>query len=305
VPWPIRFRSLAVRALIIALVSLIVLVAGGTAALVVIKLKQTPTDPPTSKPAAKPSTPAKPTEAKASDLMPPADPERPAKAEDLPPRPELSKKATAKALDKNERLFLETGENGEKRILFVAEVCLRRGVMLEVLCCKKNTKEHESILNVDLDARFIHAALLAAGAKVGKPVQFVDPKTLEAEYKPASGQRVRVEVCYQKGGQVVTERAQEWILDQNTKKPMAHDWVFAGSRFVKDPDRPNEPEYYCANNGEVIAISNFVDSMLDLPVEVGREASDLYFKAVEKKVPPLGSKVWVILTPMGEKEAKK
>lgn len=292
------------RALIIALVSLIVLVAGGTAALVVIKLKQTPTDPPTvPKSSAKPAD-ARSTEAKPADT-PLADPERPAKAEELPPRPELSKKSTVKALDKNDRLFIETGENGEKRILFVAEVCLRRGVMLEVLCCKKNTKEHESILNVDLDARFIHAALLATGAKVGKPVQFVDPKTLEAEYKPASGQRVQVEVCYQKGGQVVTERAQEWILDQNTKKPMAHEWVFAGSRFVKDPDRPNDPEYYCANNGEVIAISNFVDSMLDLPVEIGREASDLYFKAVEKKVPPLGSKVWVILTPMGDKEAKK
>ena len=61
------------------------------------------------------------------------------------------KKSKFTALDKNDRLFLEVGENGEKRVLFVADVCLRGGVLLEVFCCKKNTKEHESILHVDLD----------------------------------------------------------------------------------------------------------------------------------------------------------
>lgn len=297
------------RVLIIALVALIVLVAGGTSALIVIRLRDKPADPPTppttakkgSKPTAKP-TDTKPTEKPSTSD--PFDPDRMEKAEELPPRPELSKKSKFTALDKNDRLFLEVGENGEKRVLFQADVCLRGGVLLEVLCCKKNTKEHESILHVDLDARYIHAALLGADAQVGKPVQFVNPKTMEAEYKPASGQRINVEVCYQKGGKVITERAQEWILDQNTKKPMAHDWVFAGSRFVQDPDRPKDPQYYCANNGEVIAISNFVDSMLDLPVEIGREERDLYFKAMEKKIPPFGSKVWVILTPMSDKNKK-
>jgi hypothetical protein len=83
---------------------------------------------------------------------------------------------------------------------------------------------------------------------------------------------------------------------------MAHDWVFAGSRFVKNPDRPNDPDYYCANNGEVICISNFQDSMLDLPVEVSREANDLIFDAIPAKIPPLRSMVWVILEPVAEKK---
>lgn len=298
------------RVLIIALVALIVLVAGGTAALIVIRLKDKPADPPTtSKQGTKPTgklTEPKPTEnqVEKSRASENADPDPAAKAEELPPRPELSKKSKFTALDKNDRLFLEVGENGEKRVLFVADVCLRGGVLLEVFCCKKNTKEHESILHVDLDARYIHAALLGADARVGKPVQFVNPKTQEAEYKPASGQRINVEVCFLRVGKVVTERAQEWILDQHTKKPMAHEWVFAGSRFVQDPDRPKDPPYYCANNGEVIAISNFVDSMLDLPVEVGREEKELYFKAIEKKIPPLGSKVWVILTPVPDNDKK-
>ena len=77
--------------------------------------------------------------------------------------------------------------------------------------------------------------------------------------------------------------------------------VFAGSRFLKNPDKPTDPEYYTANNGEVISISNFVDSMLEVPVEVSRDNADLSFDAMTEKIPPLLSKVWVILEPVGAK----
>lgn len=285
------------RALIIALVVMIVAVAGGTGALVAVRYAgRTPEDPPT----AKPTPAAKPTAPKPDDK--PTD--KSAKAEDLPPLPKLSDKSKLTAMNKEKTLYLEVGEGGEKRVLFEAEVCLREGVFLEVLVCKKQTKEHESILNVDLDSRLIHAALVAAGAKAGKPVQFVNPTTREAEYTPASGQKIEVEIHYTLGGKVKQERAQEWVIDQGTKKAMAHDWVFAGSRFVKNPDRPDDPDYYMANNGEVIAISNFVDSMLDLPVEISTAEKDLNFKAAEAKIPPAGSKVWVVLRPVADKGKK-
>jgi hypothetical protein len=311
-----------VRALIIALVCLIVLVAGGTAALIAIKFSQTesaqattPVAPTTAAPS-KPGTPtvrqptAKPTEkvppSEPSPFQPPMPsfPESAATPEVLPPRPEVSANSKFKAFDTQDLLLMETAENGSKRVMFVAEVCLRGNVMLEVFCCKKNTKEHEAIVSVDLDARLIHAALLAAGAESGKPVQFVNQKTLEAEYKPASGQRIGVTVCYRQGDTVHTARAQDWIIDQQTKKAMAYDWVFAGSRFVKDPDRPAAPPFYTANSGEVISISNFLDSMLDVPVEVSQSNTDLHFRAAREKVPPLGSKVWVILTPLPDPDKK-
>ena len=41
----------------------------------------------------------------------------------------------------------------------------------------------------------------------------------------------------------------------------------------------------------------------DLPVEISAVNDDLHFKAA-KQVPPFGSKVWVILTPVPEKEKK-
>lgn len=224
-----------------------------------------------------------------------------AKPEPLPDVPVADPKSKLTALNKEKTLYIEKTPAGESRVLFTSEVCLREG-LLEVFLCKKNTKEHEAILRTDIDARFLHAALVAAGTTVGKPVQFLNSKTGEPEYKPASGQKVRVLLHYTLNGKLQTHPAQEWIFDKKTKKPMAHDWVFAGGRFIKNPDRPNDPDYYSANNGEVICISNFVDSMLDLPVEVSREAADLQFDALPLKIPPLKSQVWVILEPMAEKK---
>jgi hypothetical protein len=76
---------------------------------------------------------------------------------------------------------------------------------------------------------------------------------------------------------------------------MEHDWVFAGSRFFKFPDEPNRPPFYCANNGEVISIANFNDSMLDLPVMSSKEASELGYIANKDRIPPLKTKVIVTL----------
>lgn len=225
-------------------------------------------------------------------------------AEPLPEPPKAGPKSELKPLNAEKTLLLELAPDPADpakkkavRVLIAAEVCMRQGP-LEVLMCKKNTKEHEAIVRADLDARFVHAALIAAGGKPGSPVQFINPKTDEPEYKPATGTRTLVTVHYRKGGKLHTHPAQEWVIDRKTMKPMAHQWVFAGSRFLKNPDRPNDPDYYAANNGEVIAISNFVDSMLDLPVEVSRDNAELAFSARTERIPPLLSKVWVILEPV-------
>ncbi|MGL6094377.1 MAG: YdjY domain-containing protein [Fimbriiglobus sp.] len=231
----------------------------------------------------------------------PADPANAGKeGEPLPDPPKSDPKSEFVPLNKEKTLILEKLPAGGRRILVASEVCLREG-QLEVFLCRKNTKEHEAVVRTEVDARFIHAALVAAGAKPGKPVQYVNPDTGDADYKPATGAKIKVSVHYRRGGQLHTHAAQEWIKSLATKKPMAHEWVFAGSRFVKHPDRPDDPDYYCANNGEVIGISNFPDSMLDLPVEVSRDNDGLAFEAMTEQIPPLRSKVWVILEPAEKK----
>ncbi len=237
--------------------------------------------------------------------QPPADPQpdpRAKDAEPLPEAPKLDPKNQLIPLNKQGTYFAEKTPEGKiVRIMVACEVCLREGP-LEVFVCKKNTKEHEAVLRVDVDAKLLHAGLLAAGAARGKPTQFVDPKTNEAKYGPATGTKIKVDVHYKKDGKLHTHSGQEWIWNSQTKKPLDTHWVFAGSVEIKDPMNPDAEPYYASNSGEVITISNFTYAMLDVPIEISKDDAALNYEAKTEKIPPLFSKVWLILEPVPEKK---
>jgi hypothetical protein len=220
------------------------------------------------------------------------------KPEPLPEYPKLHPQNTLTALNPEKTLFAEIAVvDGKKKVIrvgLVCEVCLREGP-LEVFLCKKGTKEHEAIVRIDADAQFIHAALEAAGAKPGKPTQFVNPTTEQAEYKPASGDKITVLVHYRHRGQTRTHPAQEWIWDRNKKMALPFDWVFAGSVTIVDPDTGRK--FYGANSGDIISISNFPYSLLEIPAEISKDDANLTYEARTTHIPPLWSKVWVILQP--------
>ena len=176
-----------------------------------------------------------------------------------------------------------------RRVIVKTKVCLRQGPLEQLLTCNR-LKEHEAILDGEFDARDIHKAQVCAGAEPGSPVQCA-PK-----YKPASGTSIKVMVEYQDGGKTVRKRAQEWIRDSKTKKPLAADWVFAGSQ-LKAFD-PKEPPNYLANGGNVICISNFDDAMLDLPIDSTKENDSLFYEANTDAIPANGTVVTLILEPI-------
>ena len=209
--------------------------------------------------------------------------------EEAPPIPD-----GYKPLNKQKTVFFENAADGTRRVHLLAQVCLREGP-LEVLLCKQFTKEHEAILHIDADARDIHLALVAAKAQPGTPVKFVP------EYQAATGQKIKVSLTYRLKGKVHSHPAAEWVKDKVSGKHLAHDWVFAGSRFFKDPEGKN-PDYYMANNGEVISISNFPDSMLDLPIKSSKDVASLAFAADTPKIPPMKTPVLVTLEPVVEKK---
>jgi hypothetical protein len=177
----------------------------------------------------------------------------------------------------------------ERRVVVQAKVCLREGT-LEHLLCRRTTKEHEAILAADVDARNIHAALLAAGAEPGRPAKF-DPK-----FEPATGTSIRIHLQFDKDGKKITVPAQEWVRTIKGQKDMAGDWVFAGSRFLQDPKLKGP--FYAANQGDVICVSNFADAMLDLPMRSSSAGDELLFEANTGRIPPLDTAVTVILTPV-------
>jgi hypothetical protein len=228
----------------------------------------------------------------ACDPPPVANPggQAPAKA---PPAPKAEAGGDVKTVEVGKNVTLEV-RGDTRRVLVPAAVCFREG-LLEVFLCRKNTKEHEAILHADVDARVLHAALLAAGAKAGSTVKY------EPKYQPATGSVVKVTVRYAQDGKEITRPAQEWVREVKSKKAMTHDWVFAGSFFVDDPDDPNKKQY-AANGGDVICLSNFETAMLDLPINSSKDNDDLQFEAFTDRIPPLGTPVTVILEPVPEKK---
>jgi hypothetical protein len=185
-----------------------------------------------------------------------------------------------------------------KAVIVDGEVCLREG-QLEMFACPKGSKEHESVVAVNAKPRFVHAALLAVGAKSGTPVKF-DPK-----YAPATGQIVDIWVLWKdEKGENQKIKAQEWIKQVKTGKAMPYNFVFAGSGFWKDDDGK---EYYYADGGDFICVSNFATAMLDLPVESSQDNTGLLFVANTEKIPPKGTKVRLVLMPRPaeKKEEKK
>jgi hypothetical protein len=180
-------------------------------------------------------------------------------------------------------------DRAKKQVVVGGRVVLDKGP-IEVFACVEKTKEHESVIATRSTARLVHAALLAIGLEPGSPVSF-DP-----EYVAAKGPKVRVRLRWKDAaGKEQETEAREWIRNHATGKPLEGDWVFAGSAFWKDP--ADGTEYYQADGGDVICVSNFPTAMLDLPFESSQQNAELAYEAFEGRVPPRDTEVDIILSP--------
>ena len=202
-------------------------------------------------------------------------------------------KDLGKPLNKNKTVWVD---KKKKQVIMVGRV-VQRNAPLEMFVCPKGTKEHESILAVETKAMVAHAALLVVGAKPGHPVQY------RPEYQAATGTPIAIDVVWKDAeGKIHKAKAQDWIQNAQTKKPMKHNWVFAGSSFWKDNDTGKE--LYLAEQGDFICVSNFPTAMLDLPIKSSDKDDALMFQAWEKRIPPLGTPVTIIMKPILKPEKK-
>lgn len=175
-----------------------------------------------------------------------------------------------------------------KQVVVGGTVCLDKGP-IEYFACPKDTKDYESVVAVRSTARLIHAALLAIGLEPGTPVGF-DP-----EYVAATGPVVEVRMRWQDAdGQDRTVPAQHWIRDTRTGAAMKESWVFVGSSFSTDP--ADGSEYYQADGGDLICLSNFPTAMLDLPIPSTQSNEALLFEAFAGHVPAVGTDVEIIFS---------
>jgi hypothetical protein len=175
-----------------------------------------------------------------------------------------------------------------KQVVVGGTVCLDKGP-IEYFACPHDTKDYESLVAVKASARLVHTALLAIGLQPGSPVSF-DP-----EYVAATGPVVKVQRRWNNAaGDTQVVPAQEWVRDTRSGAVLKEDWVFAGSSFWTDP--VDGKEYYQADGGDLICLSNFPTAMLDLPIPSTQSNEALLFEAFEGRVPPVGTAVELLLS---------
>ena len=215
------------------------------------------------------------------------------KNDDKLPDPLVDEDMKLIALSPDRSIFLDADR---KSVVFLGEVCLREGP-LEFFVCSRNSKEHESVIATRAKPSLIHVGLLALGAEPGTPVQFA-PK-----FAAPTGPRIDVKIRWlDKDGKRQEAKAEEWVQEVESKKPMSTHWVFTGSMFRKLEG--GKDQYLADVTGEIFGVSNFPTVVLDLPIASTSDNNDLIFQAFTEKIPNEGTEVTVILS-CYEKEIKK
>lgn len=185
-------------------------------------------------------------------------------------------------------------------VIVDGRICRKTG-LLELLVCTGGYKMHESVISAHTKPSTVMAALLVVGAVPGGPAEF-DPK-----FTPAHGTQVDMTVRWMEGDEEVVVPAQDLLIDIKTQDVVDLPWVLAGSGMWRGVD--GGPERFAADHtGDFVCVSNFASCMLDLPAELSDSNEMLAFTPNTELIPPLGTKVRMVLTPRVKKaapEAKK
>jgi hypothetical protein len=207
------------------------------------------------------------------------------------PLPDFSafREATSEYTPLGKNIWLEKNSRG-RRVLLRGAIC-RREAPLEEFACLKNTKEHESIVSVDITPKVLHAAILAAGAQPGSVARFDDDG-----FHAPTGDMLEITIEWKQGDKTQRAKAQDWIRDLKTKQSISHPFVFAGSQEVKHPIT-GEP-YYLGNDGDLISVANFASSIVDLAVKSSATDAEHLFETFTERIPPQDTPVVVILKPV-------
>jgi hypothetical protein len=176
------------------------------------------------------------------------------------------------------------------RVEVDAEVILREAD-LELFAYSRapTPKEHETILRTDVSATRIYEALGLIGLAPGHTMKyFPETKTV----RMPEGDPVDVLVRYLRDGKTVESSACDWMWDVAADRPMGYTpWLFTGSQRMEDG------AFYADYEGTIVTVVDFPSSLLSLPVSHSSSDDALWLRANTAAIPPIGTKVTMILRP--------
>ncbi len=197
-------------------------------------------------------------------------------------------------------------------VIIRAQVAARIGWM-EQIVCKAGTREHESLLVVEVAPRLIHAALLMLGCEPGTPGSWQEvlsepsataDATPTCVLNPPTGSPLDIRVRFMRGEERVDISVSEWLRSESATGEsiaFASDrFVFAGSHTRPNPPSLGPGEHYVADyTGSVVGLVTFGDEVIAfadvIPDRI--EISPALWEAYTERIPAEGTEVELILQP--------
>ncbi len=176
---------------------------------------------------------------------------------------------------------------------------------LELLACAPKSREHESIISLDAKPSHVHGALMLIGLKPGSPLR-AERVGDNWKFHPPTGPKVAVTIHYELKGKKYDVPANDWIVDQKTRKPLPDNiWLFTGSKMY---EVDGKSIYIADIEGNILSLVNFQDEVLARMNDKrgGQEGGggNEAWAANTKAIPPIGTKIILRLTPVKEEEKK-
>jgi hypothetical protein len=183
-----------------------------------------------------------------------------------------------------------------RQVWLDAEVCLRQGV-LEFLMVGWQTKTHESILHTRAKASDLHLALLMLALTPGKPARW-SGEDEDARFLPPAGAGLKITLTWKDAkGRPQQADAGTWLRGAGDKQfDPPKEWIFVGSEVLPDG------RYWAELEGEIISVTNFASAVIDVPFRSSNADAEREIYADTRAIPPLGTKVRVIVTPLSGAE---
>ncbi len=196
----------------------------------------------------------------------------------------VREKPTIKKIRENTYRIGQVMVDTKQRVVtFPAQVNLREGV-LEVLICTQYGKTHESLLTTKVSPLHLNVAFLLLGLEGGNAVKYQGHST-----KP-TGSPVQISFKFKKGDKERVIRAEDWVYNNHTKRPMLHThWVYVGSVVT-------ENGFMAQRQGQIVTTFHDPFTLIDNPLPGG--ADDTIYIPYTRVLPPLGTPVTVLIKPL-------
>ena len=189
--------------------------------------------------------------------------------------------------------------DAETREVRVPGEALQVDMPLEFICVVAGTADHEALLRTRVQPSQVHAALLGIGMEPGRPLRYSEAAD---RWLPPEGPPLRVEVEWQGlDGTTHRERVGRLVRNVETKEAMPpRHFVFVGSRMFGE----NGMGGYAADaTGQVVSLVNFDSPVIDVAELASNANETLEWEVDPDAMPPQGTPVIMILSPVGAEPA--